>query len=357
MINNQMILKPIFISHAVASKQLADKLVDLLETGIGITDKDIFCSSLEGLGIPSGTNFVEFIRQQIKDPKVVILLLTAEYFNSQFCLCELGASWVLAHTIIPLLVFPLEYKDVKAVLTGIHVLKLGDKNDLNNMQDELVKALGIEGKPFARWEVKRDKFLKDLQEYLSSMKPSKAISTDQYRELEKKYSEALKELTKSEEENEKKAEIINKLKKLKNAREVKKVFEESLDSIANFERLVRNAKDAVKNLPNIVIEAIYYHFRNEFLEWPGFGSDYKIDQIKRAIEEDYFYDEGNGVSVVEDDPKIAKAIKKLGELKSFINRLNDDFDKKSEDFYEYYENTYGHKLNFTSRRFWDTHLF
>ncbi len=111
--------KIIFISHAAANKDIADKLVDLLGMGIGISDSEIFCSSLEGLGVPSGTNFVEFIRQQIKEPKVVILLLTVDYFSSQFCLCELGAAWVLSHNIIPLLVKPLEFRDMKAVLVGI----------------------------------------------------------------------------------------------------------------------------------------------------------------------------------------------------------------------------------------------
>lgn len=151
--------KPVFISHAAVNKELADNLVDLLETGIGIASSDVFCSSLEGMGVPGGTNFVEFIREQVKEPKVVILLLTADYYKSQFCLCELGASWVLSHKIIPLLVRPLGYKDVKAVLTGVHALKLEDNGDLNEMQEELITALDIKGKPFARWEVKRDKFL------------------------------------------------------------------------------------------------------------------------------------------------------------------------------------------------------
>lgn len=101
--------KSVFISHAVKNKDIADKLVDLLETGVGISDSEIFCSSLEGLGIPGGTNFVEFIRKQIKDPKVVILLLSEDYFDSQFCLAELGASWVLSHRVVPILVPPLGF--------------------------------------------------------------------------------------------------------------------------------------------------------------------------------------------------------------------------------------------------------
>ncbi|NCS74765.1 MAG: toll/interleukin-1 receptor domain-containing protein, partial [Deltaproteobacteria bacterium] len=87
--------KPVFISHAAANRELADALVDMLETGIGITDTDVFCSSLEGMGIPSGVNFVDFVRGQISSPRAVVLLLSQDYLASQFCLCELGASWAL----------------------------------------------------------------------------------------------------------------------------------------------------------------------------------------------------------------------------------------------------------------------
>lgn len=345
--------KPIFISHSVANKELANKLIDLFETGIGIPDRDIFCSSLEGLGVPSGINFVEFIRQQIREPKVVVLLLTKEYFSSHFCLCELGASWVMAHNIIPLLVEPLEYKDIKAVLTGIHVLKIGDKNDLNTMQEELTKVLGIKGKPFARWEVKRDKFLKELTDYISSIEPPKTIFIDEYNELQKKYEDSIEELKQSEEELEKKNALIEKLKVAKDSEETKEILQESLDEREIFHSLLKDAKAALKELPNIVREALYYHFRDQAIDLPGFGDDYRVEQIREAIEEDYLYDSGSGVKVVEEDPKIDTAIGEISDLESFIRRVEEE----SKDFYDYYMEEYGLRLNFYSRRFWDTHLF
>ncbi|WP_461256141.1 toll/interleukin-1 receptor domain-containing protein, partial [Treponema sp. R80B11-R83G3] len=95
--------KEIFISHSSKNKSIADKLVDLIETGIGVSSDNIFCSSLEGMGIPSGKNFINFIKEQITEPKIVILLLTQSYYKSIFCLCELGASWALSHNIIPII--------------------------------------------------------------------------------------------------------------------------------------------------------------------------------------------------------------------------------------------------------------
>jgi len=108
--------KKIFISHAVKDKKLADSLVDLFQTGMDIKSRDIFCSSLEGLGIPSGSNFIEHIKSQLQSPEVVVALLSPNYFESQFCICELGATWAMSHELIPILVPPASYKDLKGVL-------------------------------------------------------------------------------------------------------------------------------------------------------------------------------------------------------------------------------------------------
>lgn len=349
--------KPIFISHAVSNKDLADKLVDLLETGIGISDSDIFCSSLEGLGIPSGTNFVDFIRTQISQPKVVIMLLTPEYFNSEFCLCELGASWILSHKIIPLLVPPLEYSDIKAVLKGVQVLKIENKSDLNVMQGELTVSLNIKGKSFARWEVKRDSFLKELSKYLDSYKPEKKISKEDYESLERRYNDAVNEMKSMEEEISQKNDLVEKLKKLKDSNNVKKIIFESLESKDQFEELIKKAKKAVRPLPSIVRVALFHYFRDEKLGRPGFGYDTERDQIKEAVEEDFLEDKEDGFVVVEEDPKISNAISALDEVQHFLWKIDSSESEDGiEKFSEYYMDKYGHRAKFNSKRFWDEHF-
>ena len=71
-----MTSKAVFISHAVKDKDLAKEIVELIEEGIGIPEAQIFCSSLQGYGIPAGKNFVTFIKQQMWEPQIVVLLLT-----------------------------------------------------------------------------------------------------------------------------------------------------------------------------------------------------------------------------------------------------------------------------------------
>lgn len=344
--------RPVFISHAVVNKVLADKLVDLLETGVGIPDRDIFCSSLEGMGIPSGRNFVDFIRTQIREPRVVILLLSPQYFDSQFCLCELGAAWVLTHQLIPLLVPPLEISDVKAVLTGVQVLKINDGSALNQMQQDLIDGLSIRGKAFARWEAKRNKFLKSIEGIEKSTPLGSTVSREEYEELRQKYDDAVSEIEDMGEEIEEKDGLIKKLKAAKDSEVVKAIVSESLSERERFDELVKRAKDALKPLPLIVEEALYYRFRGEYLPWPNAFDDYRKDEVNQAIEDDYLKGRDEGVEVVEDDPRIAMASSELSELRSFVSSI----DEESE-FNDYYSDTYDHRLNFGSRRFWDTHLF
>lgn len=345
--------KSVFISHAVKNKDIADKLVDLLETGVGISDSDIFCSSLEGLGIPGGTNFIEFIRKQIKDPKVVILLLSEDYFESQFCLAELGASWVLSHRVVPILVPPLEYGDVKAVLTGVQLLKINDSNSLNQVQSDLIEALGIKGKPFARWESKRNIFIDGLEQILKNhgAAPSK-VPYKKYEKVLNQYNDAVEEMEAMEREIEKKSSMISALKKAKDKSAVNNIVAENSSDIERFKELADEANSCLSRLPEIVREAIFQNTRGKVLRYPDFGEDIKGQEIKEAEENDFLIDLGDGVGIVEDDPSIAEALRATHALSSFIDQI----DQESEEFQKYYANTYDHRLNFQSRRFWDEHL-
>ncbi|PJG51416.1 hypothetical protein CVM73_31075 [Bradyrhizobium forestalis] len=78
--------KSILISPAVRDKDLVKEIVELIEEGMGVPETEIFCSSLDGYGIPNGQNFVTYIKGQLLSPKVVVLVLTPAYFESKFCI-------------------------------------------------------------------------------------------------------------------------------------------------------------------------------------------------------------------------------------------------------------------------------
>jgi len=159
----------VFISHAAKDEALVEEIVDLLDGGIGLHPDDIFCSSLPGMGIPTGEDFVAYIKSQVTNPEVVLLVLSQEFFKSQFCNNEVGASWALDLSVYPLLVPPVGYGDLRGVLSGKQAAKLDDKEKLNDLRDDLTERLSLKPLRTSHWERKRDKFLSKLGDFLAPL--------------------------------------------------------------------------------------------------------------------------------------------------------------------------------------------
>ena len=78
--------KRVFISHAVKDKEFVKEFVNYLRLAANLTTDDIFCCSFEEMGIKSGKYFVDFIKDELKNSKVVISVITPNYLNSEFSL-------------------------------------------------------------------------------------------------------------------------------------------------------------------------------------------------------------------------------------------------------------------------------
>jgi len=192
--------KSVFISHADEDRALAAELVALIEEGIGVPEAEIFCSSVKGYGIPTGQNFITYIRKQLLDPKVVVLLLTPAYLHSKFCVSELGAAWIKSHAIFPILVPPLQYDDVKDVLLGTQVIKISDDIGYNELLETLRKEVSCTAKSATKWDTKRRAFLKAIKPLLKQVEGPPYINTAVHEKVLADLQEAREELDASAEE-------------------------------------------------------------------------------------------------------------------------------------------------------------
>ena len=230
--------KDIFISHAVKDKKLADALVDLLQTGFGVNSDQIFCSSLESLGIPIGVNFVDYIKDEIQSPKVVLALITPNYLASQFCLCELGAAWAMYHQLFPLLVQPLTFEDVKGVLTGVQITEINSAMSLSELRDQFNKALGLKGDHSARWEAKRNAFLLKLPKILKKLPEVDQVSAMAHAKVVSELVDVKQYMVDQEVELDNLKALVAKLEKAKDKKEVadiKRVHSGEADALEQFE--------------------------------------------------------------------------------------------------------------------------
>ena len=161
--------KKIFISHATKDETLVEEIIELIES-IGVESEKIFCSSFEGYGIPLGENFLEQIKQELSSEVLVLFVLTQNFYESKICLCEMGAAWALSKNHVPIVVPPLNYIDIQAVIPLTQGLLINDSSKLNSFKDKLENDFRIESKlTFSAWERKRDRFIRDINTHLSDV--------------------------------------------------------------------------------------------------------------------------------------------------------------------------------------------
>jgi hypothetical protein len=122
------------------------------------------------MGIPTGKDFVDFIRSKLQSPELVLLVLSPEFFKSQFCNNEVGATWGMSIPIYPILVPPIGHADLRGVLAGKQAVSVCDKEGLNNLRDDLTERLNLTPLRTSHWERKRDKFLGKLAGLISSQR-------------------------------------------------------------------------------------------------------------------------------------------------------------------------------------------
>nr|WP_298139203.1 TIR domain-containing protein [uncultured Pseudomonas sp.] len=326
--------KVLFISHAVKDKALADALVDLLQTGIGLNSDQIFCSSLESLGIPSGANFVGHIKYEIQSPAAVLALITPNYFVSQFCLCELGATWAMSHKLFPLLVKPLTYEDVRGVLTGVQLTQIDSATRLSELRDQLNATFGLKGDKSARWEAKRDSFLKSLPKILKKLPVLDQIMPSDHAKVLNDLEDARQYIEDQEEELESLKSLISKLEKAKDKKEV-----------AAIKRATSNESEQLEQLETdfgLLLDELPRHVSYVACKEMGLNQGVKINRFENAeLASDLEsaagrklinIDENGFCSLNDSHPKIKKVFRAYRALERFIENsspaLSESFEEE-----------------------------
>lgn len=341
--------KKIFVSHAVKDKALADSIVDLLETGTAVSSDDIFCSSLEGLGIPSGQDFISYIKSQIQQPEAVILILSENYFASQFCLCELGAAWAMSHNAFPLLVPPLKYSDLKGVLLSTQLDKIDSDSDLDRFYENLNEKLALNSTRPARWGAKKRQFLKNLPELLASLDKPTVVNLKDYENLKAEHNASIALQDEYEDEISKLKILIGELEACKDASEVKKIKRAHLSGMDALLEELDIFKQAVASLPPIVIYVMFRLHNGFDAKFDPWTEKQALEDAGRSTEDDYLLFD-DGFELNEDDPTVKKSLSALRKLDRYIDS------KATDDICSSFEDEFQYQLSLSNRRLWKDHF-
>jgi hypothetical protein len=129
--------KSIFISHSSKDIWLVTPFIErILNLGLGIPRSKIFYTSEKDTGIKSGQDFRKVIAKKIIGSKAVIQIITENYKQSEICMNEMGAAWVISNNIIPFIFPPIRFENVGFIHNTTQLLKLDNEADLYKFQDD-----------------------------------------------------------------------------------------------------------------------------------------------------------------------------------------------------------------------------
>lgn len=141
----------IFISHSSKNRSIILKFARFLESID--SNIEVFCSSEKG-SIPTGTNFVKTIFDELMHSDLFVPIISSEYFESKFCMIELGVAFSYLYSkynntgdeyIYPFALYPIQRDQALSgtPLANLQVGNLNDEMDIHNFLKHLSDTKGV----------------------------------------------------------------------------------------------------------------------------------------------------------------------------------------------------------------------
>ncbi|PTX58819.1 TIR domain-containing protein [Kordia periserrulae] len=159
-------LKKIFISHDEKDKDVVGSFIQILQ-GVGINPENIFCSSLEGYGIPLGINYDEDLKTRLQEDVLVLFMVSKHFYNSNTCMIQMGAAWALTKEQISIAIPPFQLEQMKGVFQNFQGIRINHEKQLDLLKETLEHKFGLQSQKQLHWEPKRDMVLRDIKAQLS----------------------------------------------------------------------------------------------------------------------------------------------------------------------------------------------
>ena len=166
----------IFISHKTEDSDYAKAIIDML-IKLGINHTDIFCSSVQGYGIPFVYILIDTLYDQFDDYRLfVIFIHSPRYYKSAISLNEMGAAWILRSEHRSFLTSDCPFSLLTGVINSNEIaFKAGDESTehlLYNFRDDIKDFFSLKELPDAIWETTK----KDFIDKVKSINYNKAVN-------------------------------------------------------------------------------------------------------------------------------------------------------------------------------------
>jgi uncharacterized protein YutD len=315
-----------------------------------VPSDEIFCTSLPGHNVPAGEDFIRFIRANIKETSRVVLVLSKNYYDSVFCVGELGAAWALEVPTFPLIVPPLRISEVsRNFLSTTQMGEITSDAYLASLRDVLIEQHGIKGGRTDNWQVRSRIFLNKIVDIVNKLPQPDKVDRAEFDQLQKQFDRTLELLSESEEKIKVKDEIIEKLKQLKDSEQVNAVLTTYSSVWEQFEAILAEVGNQLYRLPPVVRQAFFYSQKGQEMVIPMY--DAREDSVQDAFDKGYLKLGEHGYLVKFDSQEVLDASEALTHLSQFLHEA-------SAEFIEEYRRKHKYDPSLSNKRFWtDNELF
>ena len=171
--------KKVFISHSSKDKSIIDRFIDsILQLGIGLSPDDIFCTSIEDMGIKNGEDIRKHIRDNVLSADFSFLMISRHYKASEICLNEMGAVWATDNRVRYYLLPDVDFKDIGWLCDTNKADKLINPMALDALEEELTGFYGLPRRGVS-WSRQREGFVEFVRkEKQSGLSPKSEDSKE-----------------------------------------------------------------------------------------------------------------------------------------------------------------------------------
>jgi len=263
--------KSIFISHATKDEKIIQYFLDEILIGaLGFRHQDIFCTSIDGMKIHSGINWRDSIKAAIASAKIIILIITSNYKESEICQNELGAAWVSEKPCLPLIIDPIDYKTVGVIQEDKQIEKLLEETGLDRIRDTLesIFSSSFTNPKSDRWTKKKQDFLSRSRLYLRENPFNEPLSRDTFETLQKKHTDLQNSYDSLMEEKSQLEKLVSDLEKTKDRASVQEIKRTHglTSKIEIFENLIHEIHRLIIPLSPVITTLIYNDYTNRELK-------------------------------------------------------------------------------------------
>lgn len=155
--------KKVFISHSSNDKDIVEKFVDhILQLGIGIKDDDIFCTSIENMGVKNGEDIRRHIQTNIRNADYAFLLISKNYKASEICINEMGAVWAYDANVRLYLLPDVDFDKIGWLCDTRKANMINSSIALDALHKEVIEYFGLPDKG-TEWSRQREVFLEYMK--------------------------------------------------------------------------------------------------------------------------------------------------------------------------------------------------